>query len=180
MADTPRTLAALQTLLADQHLRSITPQNLRDMLVSLVSSVYFEQPATGNVSIAGVANSDITGTQINFTVPTGGGYIDIDSEWDIDANSSAVAGDNMFGYYYLDSVQLTTNGPLRYIVRGTTDRVVVRGPRVIYAVAAGSHNIKLNLQRFSGTGSVVVRTQGTRLICILLPSAYTVTPDAAP
>lgn len=56
MADTVRTLAALKTLLADNTTGLISPQDLRDLLVSLIpghGSIYISAPAATTIAQAG-------------------------------------------------------------------------------------------------------------------------------
>jgi hypothetical protein len=57
MADTVRTLAALQTLLADNATGEISPQDLRDMLVSLASTqlAMYDKGWKDNVSLISAA-----------------------------------------------------------------------------------------------------------------------------
>lgn len=82
MADTRRTLSALQTILADNTSGDISPQDIRDMLVSVTppyGGVSLEGNATATtistVSTPVVADWDSGGTQTavrNFTVTSGG------------------------------------------------------------------------------------------------------------
>ena len=80
MADTARTLAALQTLLADNATGDISAQDLRDMLVSLQND-HGEMSVTSAIETS-IASADtfypVLGTQAlssdaqNFTMPTNG------------------------------------------------------------------------------------------------------------
>lgn len=78
MADTIRTIASLQSLLADNTTGEISPQDLRDMLVSL-SNIYQESYTTGwedmtapmnSVKLAGVSDPTFSAFQ-----PTGTGSL---------------------------------------------------------------------------------------------------------
>lgn len=50
MADTVRTLSALQTLLADNTTGAISPQDIRDLLITAVGSM-FAVPVSGNTTL---------------------------------------------------------------------------------------------------------------------------------
>jgi len=76
MADTIRTLSALQTLLADNTTQEISPQDIRDMLVSLGpthGSMHISTPAETTITTAGVyVKAAGTTTSIdldNFSMP---------------------------------------------------------------------------------------------------------------
>lgn len=88
MADTPRTLAALQALLADNHIKGVSPQDLRDFLVSAIPAPYIFRAHLS--ALQTIPNT--TTTVIKFDVK------------DFDPNTNYSAGTGLYtapisGYY---------------------------------------------------------------------------------
>jgi len=77
MTDTPRTLSAILALLADNSSSAISPQDLRDALVSLIEPVPaggFPGAAVGTdeVALSLVANGDFSHNSNRYHLPSGG------------------------------------------------------------------------------------------------------------
>lgn len=77
MADTQRTIPALLTLLADNTAGDISPQDIRDMLVTLVpglGTIYISTPtettvAAANTPLKAAGTTTLLATAQNFTMP---------------------------------------------------------------------------------------------------------------
>jgi hypothetical protein len=137
MADTARTLAELQVLLADNTIGAISPQDIRDMLVSLVS-------IHGEITLNAPATTPIA--SVNVWYPVSGTF------WDLTASSYPPA-----------EWDEPVDGQLRYT--GSPARRVVALSTVTTTVGAGTVEVEYGIGKngtvvdASITGSDRVRHQ---------------------
>lgn len=104
MADTVRTLAALQTLLADNTTGDISAQDVRDMLVSLFTPQFVGcQLTKSGTQVLGNGTVDV--------VTFDGTNYDTDSFADLDNDRITVPTD-FGGYYVATGAYITTGGAI--------------------------------------------------------------------
>lgn len=103
MVDTPRTIAALQTLLPDNTTRAISPQDARDMLVSV-------QIKYGDMAVSTSAATSITNTTDFFDV-AGTYTLGENEQFDMNTNGQLrYTGTPSITVFFMATLSLTIAG----------------------------------------------------------------------
>lgn len=163
MADTIRTLAALQTILADNTSNAITPQNVRDFLVS--TNDWARRGCDGRLTLASggpIPTSDLIGQSVVYWTPYNGDHICLwnGSFWDLysSAELSVTLSGLTSGKNY-DVFAYVASGTLK-IDLGPTWNSGTAGSDTARGTGAGSTELQIKNGIWTNKNSVTTAVHG--------------------